>query len=301
MSRSRRMRDRWNADGSRSNLWRDRGATAVEYGVILTLFVAGMFGGIKLLNTALNNSYNSAESRVGLPQSLQPAPSLPSYDPGICDPSTQWFNGLTGACDAKAVCTGTDFYNAGTNTCDPMTSCPGQFYVAATNSCEPLVTSCPGQFLNVAQNRCDPLTSCPGEFYVAATNSCEPLVTSCSPGDFLNVAQNRCDPSAAPGCASSGLPYDAGTNTCGAACVSPNMLNTDHAAVPGRHQPVRCEWPALQLRNQLVRDGLCVAEHAERGYVACARRGSRTARCTNKPYDAGTNTCGAPCIGSSHA
>lgn len=105
----------------------ERGATAVEYGLIVTLFVLGLFGVIALLRTSLTTSYAASETRVGAPQSQLAAPTLPTFAPGTCDDGF-WPNPLTGACDPVPECDPvTEVLNTTTNKCDakPAATVPG--------------------------------------------------------------------------------------------------------------------------------------------------------------------------------
>lgn len=113
--RQRVLRLRTSADGRA-----ERGATAVEYGLIVALFVIGMFGVVTMLRTSLNNSYTSSEARVGSPQSQLAAPSL-SIDyavVGTCAASGQFYDSLSGTCDAtKAACGANQWPDPQTQTC----------------------------------------------------------------------------------------------------------------------------------------------------------------------------------------
>jgi Flp pilus assembly pilin Flp len=198
----------------------ERGATAVEYGLIVALFVVGMFGAVTMLRTSLNNSYNASEARVGSPQSQLAAPSLPSYDPTACGGDvTKWQNPLTGACETSqkqacaaassawssasnecTPCSASEWFNSSTVACDVSTqsscSTSSQGWDSATNTCVACSVTQPfdsgtGTCKATAAN-C-PVTSP----FDATSSSCKATSTNCPAATPLDTATSTCKATAA--------------------------------------------------------------------------------------------------------
>ncbi len=182
------LRRRMSTDG-RS----ERGATAVEYGIIVALFAIGMFGVVSALRVSLNSNYAASEGKVGAPQSQLAAPSLPSYDPNKC-PAGQWPNPLTGACDTsqKDTCkAASQGWDSGSNSCVACTA--SQWFNSSTVACDAsLQSTCngSGQAWNSSNNTCVPCTAsqpldpASGTCKATSTNCVLPLVfdgSACSP------------------------------------------------------------------------------------------------------------------------
>lgn len=182
------LRRRMSADG-RS----ERGATIVEYGLIVALFAMGMFGVVRALQSSMTANYSASESRVGAPQSQLAAPSLPSYDPNKC-PAGQWPNPLTGACDTsqKDTCkAASQGWDSGSNSCVACTA--SQWFNSSTVACDAsLQSTCngSGQAWNSSDNTCVPCTasqpfdSGSGTCKATSGNCVLPLVydgSACSP------------------------------------------------------------------------------------------------------------------------
>ncbi len=165
----------------------ERGATAVEYGVILTLFVVGMFGAITLLRTSLNNSYAASEVKVGSPQSAMTAPSIViDYAMvGACAAQGKFYDALGGECEAAPSCDPvTQWPNWQTHTCDASLK---------TSTCKPA-----SQGYDITTNTC---TACTGgtPFYQDGTVSCVPQTDCTASNQIPSTSTNACVTPAGPG------------------------------------------------------------------------------------------------------
>ncbi len=234
------LRRRMSADG-RS----ERGATIVEYGLIVALFAMGMFGVVRALQSSMTANYSASESRVGAPQSQLAAPSLPSYDPNKC-PAGQWPNPLTGACDTSqkdtckaasqgwdsgsnscVACTASQWFNATTVACDVSleSTCAssGTAWNSSTNTCE----ACPlAQPWDPVSGTCKATAAnCPVTSpFDSASGSCVATSASCTAaGRWLNTATGVCDVKAT--CVGDQT-FNSSNNTCTQpTCTAPNVLN----------------------------------------------------------------------------
>lgn len=302
------LRRRMSADG-RS----ERGATAVEYGLIVALFAMGMFGVVSALRASMTANYAASESKVGAPQSQLAAPSLPSYDPNKC-PAGQWPNPLTGACDTSqkdtcksgsqgwdsasnscVSCTASQWFNSSTVACDVslQTTCAtsGTAWNSSTNTCEP----CPvAQPWDSGSGTCKAtVANCPVTSpFDSASSSCLATGASCTAaGRWFNSATGVCDAKTA--CVGSQT-WNSGNNTCTQpTCTSPNVLNPTagtctagiaYCALTGQPYDsgtATC-GPACVAPNMLNTSGQC-----QNGITYCAASG--------KPYNAGSNSCGTAC------
>jgi titin len=101
---------------------RDRGATAVEYGILLAAFGTLAVGITAGLVTATSANYDASEEAIGAA-------------PLVC-PADQFFDASAGICVAQVTCTAGEWRNPDTNTCEEAVTCTTGFHAdTTTNTC----------------------------------------------------------------------------------------------------------------------------------------------------------------------
>lgn len=158
------LRRRMSADG-RS----ERGATIVEYGLIVALFAMGMFGVVRALQSSMTANYSASESRVGAPQTVMAAPSITiDYSVvGTCAANGgQFYDALSGTCDTtRAGCGAGEWPDPTTQTC--VTSKKSECNDASNGWL-------------ISNNTCETCTM--DQPYDSGTGTCNATSTNCSGG-----------------------------------------------------------------------------------------------------------------------